>query len=128
MMVGVENAPSLPYASSLCGACFEVCPVKIDIPEVLLHLRGQVVRHEQEHGTLADSLSQEALGMKMMSWIFASRSRYENAQRLGRIGQKLAARDGTISRLPGMLSGWTAMRDMNAIPPQTFREWWRGRS
>ena len=40
---GVENAKSLPYASSLCGACYEVCPVKIDIPAVLLHLRAEVV-------------------------------------------------------------------------------------
>ena len=42
-LLGIENAPSLPYASSLCGACYEVCPVKIDIPRVLLHLRNKVV-------------------------------------------------------------------------------------
>ena len=47
-LVGVENAGSLPYASTLCGACYDVCPVKINIPEVLLHLRGQVVRHKQQ--------------------------------------------------------------------------------
>ncbi len=44
---GLEEAPSLPWASSLCGACYEVCPVKIDIPSVLIHLRGRVVREER---------------------------------------------------------------------------------
>jgi L-lactate dehydrogenase complex protein LldF len=127
-MVGVEVAGSLPYASSLCGACYDVCPVKINIPEVLLELRGQVVRHKQEHGSLGDSLAQEALGLKLMSWIFADRRRYETAQRLGRLGQRLVARRGHIERLPGMLAGWTAMRDMATVAPQTFREWWRTRS
>ncbi len=46
-LVGIENAPSLPFASSLCGACYEVCPVKIDIPTVLLHLRGAGGRGER---------------------------------------------------------------------------------
>lgn len=128
MMVGVENTPSLPYASSLCGACYEVCPVKIDIPEVLVHLRGEVVRQRQDHGPLTGGLSEEAAGMRLMSWIFARRSRYERAQRLGRLGQKLVARDGTIGRLPGMLAGWTTTRDMGTVAPQTFREWWRTRS
>ena len=41
---GLENAPTLPWASSLCGACYEVCPVKIDIPSILVHLRGRVVQ------------------------------------------------------------------------------------
>jgi L-lactate dehydrogenase complex protein LldF len=50
---GIEQAPSLPYASSLCGACYEVCPVKIDIPEVLLHLRGKAVREKRSRGERA---------------------------------------------------------------------------
>ena len=40
--MGIEHEPSLPFASSLCGACAEVCPVKIDIPKVLLDLRAEV--------------------------------------------------------------------------------------
>src|SRR5213078_5361326 len=47
-LVGIENAASLPFASSLCGACYEVCPVKIYIPNVLLHLRAQAVRAKSE--------------------------------------------------------------------------------
>ena len=48
LLEGVEQAPTLPYASSLCGACYEVCPVKIDIPSVLVHLRGEVVERKRE--------------------------------------------------------------------------------
>src|SRR5438045_5414440 len=59
---GIENAKSLPYASSLCGACYEVCPVKIDIPRVLLHLRGKVVR---EAGSRP-----ERAAMRVLRWVF----------------------------------------------------------
>ena len=50
---GLENAPTLPWASSLCGACYEVCPVKIDIPSILVHLRGRVVREVGTPGARA---------------------------------------------------------------------------
>lgn len=119
-----EGAASLPYASSLCGACYEVCPVKINIPHVLAHLRGKVVDKKEEEGKLTDKMDPEHVGMKVMDRIFRSRSRYERAQKLARTGQKLFVRDGTISKLPGYLSNWTAMRDLKPIPDQTFREWW----
>ena len=119
-LLGLERAKTLPYASSLCGACYEVCPVKINIPEVLLHLRGEVTQR-------AGPLDPEAVVMRQLAAIFASPKRYERAQRLGRWGQRLFVRDGTISRLPGMLAGWTRARDLGPIPQQTFREWWRQR-
>lgn len=123
---GVENAASLPFASSLCGACYEVCPVAIDIPQVLVHLRGKVVNRRAERGaSIADG---EALAMRGLGWIFAGRTRYERAQRFGRIGQWPLSLRGTISRLPGPLASWTAMRDAPPIASQTFREWWRGRA
>jgi L-lactate dehydrogenase complex protein LldF len=128
-LAGVENAGSLPYASTLCGACYEVCPVKINIPEVLIHLRGQVVRHKQDHPSLRDRADPEALGMALLARIFADRGRYEQAQRLGRFGQRFLGRSrGFIERLPGTLAGWTAMRDMAELPAQSFRQWWRQRS
>src|SRR6185437_621397 len=77
-LAGVENAGSLPYASSLCGACYDVCPVKINIPEVLVHLRGQVVRHKQE--TMSGRLAPEAMAMKTLGKVFASPKRYERMQ------------------------------------------------
>lgn len=125
---GLDNksAASLPYASSLCGACYDVCPVKINIPEVLLHLRGKIIDHKREGG-FKEKSDPERIGMKLMARMFRSRSRYERGQKLARTGQKLFTNDGTISRLPGKLSGWTAMRDLKPIPDQTFREWWRQR-
>jgi L-lactate dehydrogenase complex protein LldF len=122
-LVGMERAPAtktLPYASSLCGACYAVCPVRINIPEVLLHLRGQITER-------ASPLEPEAVVMRRLAGIFASPRRYEQAQRLGRAGQRLAVHDGVIDRLPGLLAGWTRARDLQPLPAQTFREWWRAR-
>jgi L-lactate dehydrogenase complex protein LldF len=127
-LAGVENAGSLPFASSLCGACYDVCPVKINIPEVLIHLRGEVVRHKQEHHGPAGLADPEALAMKFLAGVFSSPSRFERAQKLGRLGQRLLMRGGFIEHLPGQLGGWTAMRDVYPVAPQTFREWWRARS
>jgi L-lactate dehydrogenase complex protein LldF len=110
---GLGEAPSLPWASSLCGACYEACPVKIDIPAVLVHLRGRVVREEKSR------LSPEAAAMGAMAKVFASRTRYERAQRLSRLGR------GPLRRVP--LPGWSPMRDAPEIPERTFREWWRAR-
>lgn len=123
-----EGAASLPYASTLCGACYEVCPVKINIPEVLVHLRGEVVEQKKRKGGFKNKLDQEHIGMKAMAGAFRSRSRYESAQKLARQGQKLFMKDGIISKLPGELSGWSAMRDLKTIPKETFREWWRERN
>lgn len=124
-LVGVENAGSLPYASSLCGACYEVCPVKINIPEVLVHLRGEVVRNKQENaGLLPDP---ESVAMKMLAGVFATPARFERMQKLGRFGQRFFMRGDAITSLPGYLGGWTAVRDIYPIPRQTFREWWRER-
>ena len=123
--IGEPGPDSLPYASSLCGACYEVCPVKINIPEVLIHLRGRVVRNRQDRDGLRQKLDPENVAMKSMSNVFADRERFEKAQRLARLGQWPLARGGTIGRLPGRLAGWTAVRDLKPIPEQTFREWWK---
>src|SRR5579859_3311321 len=122
-LIGVDQAPTLPYASTLCGACYEVCPVAINIPEVLVHLRGQVVRKKQSG--FKGRLDPENLSMEMMARVFCDRRRYELAQRLAQQGQRPLQRGDTISWLPPPLSGWTAMRDLKSIPKQTFRQWWR---
>jgi L-lactate dehydrogenase complex protein LldF len=116
---GVGEAASLPYASSLCGACYEVCPVKIDIPRVLVHLRGRVV----DEGSAARG---ERAAMRALAWTFASERRYERAQRLARSASRPFARDGLIARLPA-LGAWTETRDLPAPPRRTFREWWSSR-
>ena len=122
----MEHAQSLPYASSLCGACYEVCPVKINIPEVLVYLRSKVV--DQNRGKLASVFNQERVAMKMMARILLSRERFETAQRIARVLEKpLVGKDGWIHWLPGLAGRWTAARDLEALPTQTFREWWKER-
>ena len=115
---GLHEAPTLPWASSLCGACYEVCPVKIDIPSVLIHLRARVVNEEKGRA------APERLAMDAIGKVFASPQRYERAQRLARLGRGPLGHVGDA--LP-LLSGWTAMRDLPEFPEQTFRDWWRER-
>jgi L-lactate dehydrogenase complex protein LldF len=107
---GLENAPTLPWASSLCGACYEVCPVKIDIPSILVHLRGRVVR---EVGAPAP----ERAAMAAMARVFSSRRAYEAAQRMAKLGR------GPLAG--AALRPWTRSRELPDVPKQTFRDWWR---
>ena len=120
-LTGVEDNASLPYASSLCGACYEACPVKIDIPSLLVHLRA---RHVEEARRTHRLPRTEALAMAAASWVMAEPRRYAAAQRAGRSGRVLS-RGGRISALPPPLSAWTRARDVPAPPARTFREWWR---
>ncbi|ASR38507.1 iron-sulfur cluster-binding protein [Prauserella marina] len=112
-----EQVASLPFASSLCGACYEVCPVRINIPEVLTHLREQAVKAKGKR-------TPEAIAMSAAAWVFADPKRYEAMQRAGSLS-RLLARDGRISRLPWPGSKWTATRDAPSIPEESFRAWWR---
>jgi L-lactate dehydrogenase complex protein LldF len=116
----MRHSTSLPYASSLCGACYEVCPVKIDIPEILLHLRRRVV----EQGSSALS---ERLAMKGAAAVFASEKIYAAAQAAVRLAQLPMVKDGLFRNLPGPMSGWTKTRDLRAVPGQSFRQWWKTR-
>jgi L-lactate dehydrogenase complex protein LldF len=122
----LDQGASLPYASSLCGACYEVCPVKINIPEVLIHLRGQVVRKDQE--ALMGDFGMWDLGMQAAATVLTDGWKLHLAQRLGRLGQKpFIAKSGYIEKLPSILGGWTQVRDLMPLPPQSFREWWAAR-
>ncbi|MEA2456890.1 MAG: L-lactate dehydrogenase complex protein LldF, partial [Thermoleophilaceae bacterium] len=115
---GMREGRSLPYASSLCGACEDVCPVAIEIPRILVHLRGRVV-------DTSPSWQPEKAAMKSLYRVFASRRSFEAAQRAARLGSRPLARRGRIARLPWPLSGWTETRDLPEPPAETFRDWWR---
>ena len=117
----MDHSQSLPYASSLCGACYEVCPVKINIPEILVHLRNKVV----ERG---DDPLIERTAMKVAAYALDNAARLSQAQKLTRIAQIPFNHDGVINHLPGMLSNWTSFRDLAPVPKQTFREWWAARN
>jgi L-lactate dehydrogenase complex protein LldF len=124
-LVGTAHASSLPYASSLCGACYDVCPVKINIPEVLVHMRGRVVADKQQQNFGFDG---EALAMQAVAFMFSDQQRYEFAQWAGGVGQIPFVHNGYIEQGPGPLADWTKMRDLVAIPKQSFRQWWRERN
>jgi len=117
---------TLPYASTLCGACFDACPVRIDIPQVLVHLRQRGVDEARRHP------SAERAAMGAMSWVMRDRRRYAAALRAARRAaapvRLVAGRRGTVRRLPWPLAGWTASRDAPVPPRQSFRDWWLTRS
>lgn len=112
-----KNDPnsSLPYASSLCGACFDACPVKIDIPSLLVELRHQ---HTEQTG-----MSAEKLAMKAAATVMSRPKLFTTAQKAAGLGRVVAGRDGKISRLPPPFNGWSDSRDTPAPPKETFRSW-----
>ncbi|MEU8327511.1 lactate utilization protein B [Micromonospora sp. NPDC048839] len=119
-LTGVADNASLPYASTLCGACYDVCPVKINIPEILVHLRQQAPHPFAERAT-----------MRVLSWVMRSPRRWAAALRLvrtgaGPLGAYRERRTGarTLRWLPWPASAWTRSRDLPLPAPQTFREWW----
>ncbi|MER6302026.1 LutB/LldF family L-lactate oxidation iron-sulfur protein [Kitasatospora sp. NPDC001539] len=121
-LVGVERASSLPFASTLCGACYDACPVKIDIPRLLVHLRAAAVRARRGAGRLPTA---EAVAMKAAATVLDSPGLFAAAQRAASLGGRALARRGRIGRLPGPLRAWSAERDTPAPPAESFRDWWR---
>jgi L-lactate dehydrogenase complex protein LldF len=118
-LIGIENAKSLPFASTLCGACYEVCPVKIDIPTVLLHLRRRAVERAPDRS--------EASAMRLVARFMGGRRRFALGEKVAQVASRLAGGNGSIRRLPRPLDAWTKTRDLKAPASESFRSWWRSR-
>ena len=123
LLVGMQRARELPYASTLCGACREVCPVGIEIPRLLLRLRWEVAEGREEEGKGASRTERGIVAL--WARIMASPVLYSLASRLAAFFQGLFARKGTISRLPYPLSAWTQGRDFPPVARKPFRARWR---
>ena len=117
---------SLPFASSLCGACYEVCPVRIDIPNLLVDLRAKVVDHKRAGREGHRVPTPEQALMSGAGWLLGTPRRLAALQRVGSLAGKVLGRGGTLPRLrgPGWVGGWFSSRDLPA-PPESFRAWWK---
>ena len=123
-LVGVAQAKDLPHASTLCGACRDACPVQINIPRMLLHLRHQLAESPDSNRRAASDT--DTLLARAFATIMSNPILLRAARRLGRIALLPFAKNGKIglTRLP-LLSRWTAARDLPTPPSRTFAQIWR---
>jgi L-lactate dehydrogenase complex protein LldF len=122
-LAGIGPARELPFASSLCAACREVCPVRINIPDLLLHLRSQA---QEQAPQRQESLLSERLMFRLWALGMRHPRLYALGTRLARWGQVLLARRGWIRRIPVFpASQWTRERDFPALAPKAFRDRWK---
>ena len=114
LLTGLEQAKPLPHASSLCGACKQVCPVDIDLPQMLLDLR-----HDLYTAGKVDSIWQ--LGLKLWALGNQNPALFELGGRMVRLftGERLP------NNLPGPLKGWTKYRTFPRFAKKSFRQQWR---
>jgi L-lactate dehydrogenase complex protein LldF len=118
--MGVEKDPWLPFASSLCGACAEVCPVKIDIPKILLTLRQEVTESRTRDG----SNRSERTAFRMWAWVMRHPRLYEN---LAAMGSGMARAFPSLVAV-GPLKAWLSQRDLPPTPKHSFRDLWKHRN
>ncbi len=123
---GLDQDPWLPFASSLCGACAEVCPVKIDLPRLLLDLRSEITE-------LRSRGWQERMGFRIWAWVMGRPRIYEILGRMGALLMRRPASGRWLRRAPaplnvGPLRAWTSERDLPPLPRHSFRQLWRARA
>ena len=117
---GLGPFGELPHASSLCGACREICPVRIDIPRMLLALRAQATRERRGPAWIR-------VGLALYGRLARHPRLFRAAARVGRGLIAAKARDGWVREMPGPLAGWTAHRDFPVPAAKTFQDLWRER-
>jgi L-lactate dehydrogenase complex protein LldF len=118
MFLGLDTAQHLPRASTLCGACRDACPVKINIPHMLLNLRHRLVERQDV------SWVERAL-FTVWAMVMRHPPLYELWTLVASVLQKPFVRQGWLTRLPPPLAGWTQSRDLKALATPSFRRRWR---
>ncbi len=124
-LVGVNVAGDLPFASSLCGACGEYCPVKIPIPEILIHLRRRVVEGDAVDGPSAPPVLAATADLAAVA--LSSPPLYEFGTQALRVAQTPFVRAGWLPMLPPPFNRWTLTRPLPAFGGW-FRQYWRQRT
>ena len=117
MLEGPRSVRDLAHASSLCGACADACPVRIDIPRMLIALRREV-----DEKKIAPWV--ERVAFTLLARLLTRPALYRLAVSAGRVLQRPFVREGTIRRLPFFLNDWTRTRDLPAVAARTFQERW----
>ncbi|MEW1862566.1 lactate utilization protein LutB domain-containing protein, partial [Streptomyces sp. NPDC088194] len=105
----------LPYASTLCGACYDVCPVAIDIPEILVHLRERVAEQGEGHRA-------ERAAMRAATWLL------DHPAALSAVERAASATRGLHPArlpLPGPAKAWSDARDLPEVAAEPFRAGWK---
>lgn len=119
-LTGIESSDdpngSLPYASSLCGRCNEVCPVKIPITDILLELRYQKAKNEPNQV--------ERAAFASLAQVWGHSGVWDKLVRMVALGRVLGGFNGKIETMPPPISGWTEYRDVAVPPKKSFRQWW----
>ncbi len=123
-LLGIDKAPDLPFASSLCGACKDVCPVKIDIPRVLLELRERVKQGTKKDGRVGAGFL-ERLAVRLWRFSMEHKRIYRFVFFLLYFAQKPWLHDGRLRSLPFPFSRWTKHRDFPAVSRTPFRKRWK---
>jgi len=124
-LLGVHIAGNLPFASSLCGACADICPVKIPIPEILIHLRRRAMEGDQIEGPVASPVV--ATGAAAGAFALSQPALYEVGSQALRVVQAPLRRGAWLPFLPPPADRWTTVRPMPAFDA-SFRQWWRMRT
>lgn len=119
MLGGYEEHKELPYASSLCGACTEACPVKIPLHE-LLHKHRQVIVEREGKAPISEKLMMKAFGLGA-----ASSGLYGFGSKLATTAVKPFVKNEKIKKGPGPLKAWTEIRDFPAPNKERFRDWFK---
>ena len=118
LLKGNDEAKDLPHASSLCGACWEACPVGIPLHDLLLKLRNR----QADEGLAGKA---QELAFKGFEKGMKSPTLYNIGRKAARLAQEPAKKGGSIRPLPGPLSAWTDARDLPPLAPKSFRELWK---